>query len=123
MMLDIYIRDKLKLFVCYIGFSSILLLPFMTFAHEQCITCHLDPDPVEGSVELAGRLPGLCIYCHTERVGRGEHTINVIPRQSTGDLPLVNGRLGCTSCHDPHSTEPKQLWLRGDALCFTCHEF
>ena len=52
----------------------------------------------------------------------------------TEDL-LNNGRLECTSCHDPHLSRSSgcnagschfgqqtlSLWKNGDALCFTCH--
>ncbi len=36
------------------------------------------------------------------------------------DVPLVEGRVACTSCHDPASTEPKHV-ARPGSLCSACH--
>ncbi len=36
------------------------------------------------------------------------------------DVPLVEGKVVCTSCHDPASTAPKHV-ARPQSLCNACH--
>ncbi|BDG08783.1 cytochrome c3 family protein [Anaeromyxobacter paludicola] len=40
------------------------------------------------------------------------------------EIRLVEGRLECTTCHDPRSTLPAStaLPMRGSQLCFACHD-
>lgn len=37
---------------------------------------------------------------------------------------LLNGQVGCQSCHSPYSTQPKLLVMSNESsrLCFSCHE-
>ncbi len=113
--------NRLAKMVAYSALISLLLLSPSFAAHERCNLCHLNQSPDERHAELAGSLPNLCITCHDERVGGSEHTINISPMGSTGSLPLVNGRLGCTTCHDPHGTTTMSLRITGDKLCMACH--
>ncbi len=100
---------------------GLYLLPLSLNAHQRCDLCHLSPSPTQQQADLAGSLPGLCIDCHAERAGNGEHIINVAPTGVIGNLPLVNGKLGCTTCHDPHGTTPMQLRSSANDLCMSCH--
>ena len=86
--------------------------------HNQCTSCHiLDTDPA-----LLQPLPDLCINCHANRVGVGEHVIDVPPTASQApELPLLNGLVSCTTCHDYHATTPGQLRL-ASGLCLACHQ-
>lgn len=117
-----YALNRLRMITAGAGIIGLLLLPFSLTAHERCDFCHLSPTPTEQQAELAGSLPSLCIDCHNDRAGGGEHAINIIPMGPTGNLPLVNGRLGCTTCHDPHATTPLQLRTNTNTLCMTCHQ-
>ena len=38
-------------------------------------------------------------------------------------IKLIDGRVGCASCHDPYSKEPKKLVMsnHGSKLCLECH--
>lgn len=108
----------LMLIVC-----GLYLLPVTPDAHVQCNTCHLEQMPTEQSAELKGALPMLCMECHMDRFGDSEHIINVIPTGSTGGLPLVEGKLGCTTCHDPHGSQAWQLRVSAQTLCMTCHQY
>ena len=58
-----------------------------------------------------------------DRFGGSEHVIDIFPTGSTGSLPLVKGKLGCTTCHDPHGTQPWQLRVSAQTLCMTCHQY
>lgn len=103
-------------------YSMLVLLPLLqaaAFDHSQCTSCHL----LEGDPELVQPLPYLCISCHMERVGEGEHVINVEPESTpVPALPLLNGVIGCSTCHDPHATSPGQLRLSIGQMCWACHK-
>jgi len=40
------------------------------------------------------------------------------------EMPLVNGRIECTTCHDARSSEPMKtaLPMTRSRLCFACHD-
>ncbi|MDH5444579.1 MAG: cytochrome c3 family protein [Gammaproteobacteria bacterium] len=97
--------------------------PVLSNAHETCKSCHRENQPTEDRAELVHTLPNLCIECHSERADKGEHQINIVPTGGTGPLPLVEGKLSCTTCHDPHSTQGKQLRISAKTLCLTCHQY
>lgn len=93
--------------------------------HGQCTNCHaqgvIDDQAVMATIRPA--LPELCINCHQARLDQGEHVINIRPvtaRPST--LPLLNGMVSCTTCHDPHAKGPAQLRLNAAQLCQDCHQ-
>ncbi|MEZ4239263.1 MAG: hypothetical protein R3F59_24535 [Myxococcota bacterium] len=107
---------------------------------DICSLCHTaPPTPADPSLQLsAGRV---CYSCHPGEDHRGlaQH----LDRPSDAALPLVDGRIGCVTCHDPHPKPasprtPASWWtarfgtgasdgrglLRGgtpEALCTTCH--
>ncbi len=90
--------------------------------HQQCTACHLYDTPQSTNAELVMPLPDICISCHTQRTGKNQHVINVIPASLPPlTLPLQNGKLGCTTCHDPHSDLPGQLRMDKNQLCQACH--
>ena len=73
--------------------------------HSQCTTCHAQgiKDNQAIMATIRPTLPQLCINCHQERMAMGEHVINVRPiTAQPSSLPLVNGMVSCTTCHDPH---------------------
>ncbi len=87
-----------------------------------------------------------CVSCHDGSVGPGiefrmgatagsmSHPVDVDyfsayarqpskyapPGALPKDVPLVEGRVACTSCHDPASTEPNHV-SRQATLCDACH--
>jgi predicted CXXCH cytochrome family protein len=113
----------------YIQISGILLLslifaPFSTAGtgHGTCVYCHINAAPVAGNAGLRSPYPQLCINCHPDRVGKAEHVIDVKPVTAMAiPLPLWNGRLTCTTCHDPHSDSPLLLRVEQASLCRACH--
>jgi len=59
----------------------------------------------------------------------GLHDPGITPSGLGGSIAqdlLVNGRLECTSCHDPHQSTGERPYLRlsnlGSRLCLTCHD-
>jgi predicted CXXCH cytochrome family protein len=49
----------------------------------------------------------------------GLTAVAMLPRS----IPLPEGKVSCTSCHNGASTEPfhTSMSMRGSALCFACH--
>lgn len=76
---------------------------------SACSYCH-EGDPAEGGPVLA-----TCLPCHeymTPHVGSMEHMMaatgaiaRIADRAATAGLPLVDGRMACVTCHDPHPPE------------------
>ncbi len=107
---------------------SILLLsvaaPLYAQGHGQCTDCHaqgsVNDQAVMATVHPA--LPQLCIDCHQARLDQGEHVVNIKPvTAQPRSLPLLEGRVSCTTCHDPHGKTPAQLRLNAAQLCQDCH--
>lgn len=83
----------------------------------------------------------LCLGCHNDSEGimpimlSSTHPVGMKPNKVNVPAELLrpNGALGCTSCHDPHPSNPNYKYLRsstgpiarsGDLgrFCATCHK-
>lgn len=82
----------------------------------SCITCH-NPHPAAGAVPKAllrkAQLE-LCTSCHLQKKAglmRSSH------------MPLREGKMTCTSCHNPHGTPyPRMLQqVSTNQNCYSCH--
>jgi len=84
-----------------------------------CTTCHTGIDATavphkkqKGAAArgLSAEQPGLCYGCHDKKAFEKKHVHAALG-------------MGCTSCHNPHSSNTAKLLL-SDApdLCFTCHD-
>ncbi len=91
-------------------------------AHDRCADCHTNTAPTSGNARLATPLPDLCIDCHPDQVGTKEHIIDVFPKPGmTQALPLINGKISCSTCHDIHSGLQASLRMLTPQLCQNCH--
>lgn len=122
---------------------------------DVCLACH-DLHGARGATlwaraphegELAAGEDGRCLDCHREGGAAGEHLPDgwghplgrPAPEAAQGLLPLPDGGVSCTTCHDPHrGPEPAagpagetvagtEAFLRlggaGDTgLCVLCHD-
>jgi len=92
--------------------------------HKDCNSCHL-PHKMNEKPLLNKPLSELCISCHPERVGKGEHAIGIKPQVAVEELPLdTDGKMTCITCHDPHGSTGFGSLLRApdfNALCIKCH--
>jgi DmsE family decaheme c-type cytochrome len=82
----------------------------------SCITCH-EPHPAGGAVPKALlRKPQfeLCTGCHLQKKA-------ALMRSS--HMPMREGKMNCTSCHNPHGTPyPRQLLqVSINQNCYSCH--
>jgi DmsE family decaheme c-type cytochrome len=88
-------------------------------AHEArdvaCTSCHAvmtDHSP-RGQLAKASEID-MCGTCHLERRAQ---------QMRTSHMPLREGKMTCTSCHNPHGTVTPAL-LKENSLndnCYTCH--
>jgi DmsE family decaheme c-type cytochrome len=81
-----------------------------------CTSCHSVHNPVAETAQLKARTQmELCANCHRDKVSKLDRS---------GHMPVREGKMQCTSCHNVHgSTNVKQL-RTGDTvagLCTSCH--
>lgn len=118
---------------------------------SACALCHT-PGPTEADPALQLPAEQICASCHTgeDHAGVEAHFgvgvgAAVSARALAAGLPLIEGRIGCTTCHDPHPpppdrpvaraalptwwtsrfgapAAPSDLTRNGDALCTSCHD-
>jgi len=82
----------------------------------SCVTCH-NPHPAAGSAPKALlRKPQfeLCTSCHLQKKA-------ALMRSS--HMPLRDGKMTCTSCHNPHGTPYPRMLLQVSVNqnCYSCH--
>lgn len=81
-----------------------------------CVDCHKihDPDPKNEHQLKAESQLVLCGKCHTDKRGEMERRSH---------HPVREGKMKCTSCHDPHGTGSlENLKAMGpNELCYSCH--
>jgi DmsE family decaheme c-type cytochrome len=109
-------------------------------ANALCATCHNKGDHVlwEGSQHEARGLA--CTSCHSQHAAKSEtnllkgrtqletcatcHRDKVAKLDRSGHMPLREGKMECTSCHNTHGSTNVRLLRKGDSvaeLCTSCH--
>jgi DmsE family decaheme c-type cytochrome len=80
-----------------------------------CVTCHSQhsfkgPKQLNAATELAQ-----CAMCHKDKIAKLDRS---------GHMPVREGKMQCTTCHNPHGSTNVRLLRRGDSiaeLCTSCH--
>jgi predicted CXXCH cytochrome family protein len=99
-------------------------------AGGDCLTCH-NPHSADAPRLLNQPVPFICQNCHPDKTS-GKH---ILGGYGFGDNHPIQGRidpsrkgqeLGCASCHNPHSSQKKNLFVNDEAgspenLCLLCH--
>jgi DmsE family decaheme c-type cytochrome len=109
-------------------------------ASETCLTCHSRGNHVQwkGSMHDARNLS--CVTCHSIHNPKSEkaqlktattmdtcvtcHKTEVAKLQRSGHMPLREGKMECTSCHNPHGTTNARMLRVGNWInetCAACH--
>ena len=115
------------------GFAKEPSLPYSNEPHQfssrECGLCHLDAD--KNSAGLKPMFNSKCISCHAELKESRPHPVDITPDTSVpADMPLVNGKLGCITCHFFHPSSDKYRNRSGNLLrrsgkgavfCAACH--
>ena len=80
-----------------------------------CVTCH-DPHPKAEVPKALLRKPQmlLCTGCHLQKKAQ---------LLRPGHMPLREGKMECTSCHNPHGTTNDKMLLQTSVNqnCYSCH--
>lgn len=88
---------------------------------KDCATCHRD---ITRGPALHKPLSSLCLDCHPDRDASSEHRVDIVPSMPVLRLPLVEGKITCITCHDPHANPyGKLLRAPAKALCSRCHPY
>ena len=81
-----------------------------------CTTCHSVHNPQSETMQLrAVDQRGLCATCHRDKIAKLDRS---------GHMPVREGKLQCTTCHNVHGTTNVRLLRKGDSvgeLCTSCH--
>ena len=82
----------------------------------SCITCHSihTPRSAEAQLKAADQLK-LCVECHRDKVAK---------RDKSGHMPVREGKMECSSCHNPHGSTNVRLLRAGNSIneaCASCH--
>jgi len=99
------------------------------FSKRDCVICHVDADKDPGS--LKPMFNSRCVGCHADLQRTQPHPIDISPNIFVpDDMPLVNGKLGCITCHFYHPFSDKYKNRSGNLLrrpgkgaffCAACH--
>ena len=101
------------------------------FHKDQCGICHETVDDANEAMDLPSVSSRICISCHPGIVGSMSHPVDITPSNLLpSDLPLVNDRLSCLTCHVVHPTSLRANLFRrsllrrsgrGAQFCTACH--
>jgi len=97
----------------------------------KCIICH-SPHASENPYNLLRPAWSLCTSCHTDdSISSGRHVITSLvsdsghPTHGKPDPLRKDRELSCASCHNPHASNVKFLFMTGvdteSDLCVKCH--
>jgi DmsE family decaheme c-type cytochrome len=89
--------------------------------HERrdlnCTTCHSVHSPKAASHQLVKATETqLCATCHRLQVAKTERAV--------AHMPVREGKMTCTTCHNPHGTTNVRLLKTGNWInesCLRCH--
>ncbi len=89
-------------------------------AHEarnvSCVTCHSVHQPKSAKAQLkAANQQQQCVTCHRDKVAKLDRS---------GHMPVREGKMECTSCHNPHGATNVRLLKAGNSVsesCTSCH--
>jgi DmsE family decaheme c-type cytochrome len=81
-----------------------------------CISCHSVHHSKSPSLLLKEETQmGVCASCHRDKVSKLDRT---------GHMPVREGKMECSSCHNPHGATNVRLLRKGDSIaesCTSCH--
>jgi DmsE family decaheme c-type cytochrome len=82
----------------------------------SCATCHSVHQPKgEGPQLKTEKITETCVQCHKKEV-------NKVHRSS--HMPVTEGKMECTTCHNPHGSQNVKMLREGNSIneaCSSCH--
>lgn len=98
-------------------------------SQNECDRCHVDAENDPARLKLVSNTR--CVSCHADLKQSQPHPVDITPRMLLpDDMPLVNGKLGCITCHyfhpssDKNKIRSRNLLRRpvtGTFFCAACH--
>lgn len=77
-----------------------------------CTTCHSVHDYKSASKQLKSKTQfGVCASCHRDKIAKLDRS---------GHMPLREGKMECSTCHNPHGATNVRLLRKGDSIAETC---
>ena len=82
----------------------------------SCVTCHSIHKPKSAKAQLKTvNQQQQCMSCHRDKVAKLDRS---------GHMPVREGKMECSSCHNPHGSTNVRLLKTGNSInesCATCH--
>jgi DmsE family decaheme c-type cytochrome len=82
----------------------------------SCMTCHSVHAPKSEKGQLKGETQvETCIQCHAKEVNKV---------RKASHMPVREGKMECSSCHNPHGSQNVKMLREGTSItesCATCH--
>ena len=82
----------------------------------SCVSCHSVHQPKSANAQLrAVNQQQQCMSCHRDKVAKLDRS---------GHMPVREGKMECSSCHNPHGSTNVRLLKAGNTInesCATCH--
>ena len=82
----------------------------------SCTTCHSVHSPKSDKSQLkVATINDTCVQCHTTEVAK---------LQRLGHMPVREGKMTCTTCHNPHGSASVRMLRVGNWInesCTSCH--
>jgi DmsE family decaheme c-type cytochrome len=109
-------------------------------ANETCTTCHnrSEHNEWDGSKHEARNVP--CVTCHSVHAPKAEkallkketvqetcvqcHRAQVNKLRKSAHMPVREGKMECSTCHNPHGSQNVKLLREGNSItesCASCH--
>ncbi len=99
------------------------------FSDDECALCHIDVK--NNPEEKKPVLSSVCSNCHADRGQSLSHPYDIPPETDVpADMPLVDGKLTCITCHFVHPVSVRHKAYtryrlrrpgRGAIFCSACH--
>jgi DmsE family decaheme c-type cytochrome len=80
-----------------------------------CVSCHSVHAPKGPRQLKAATEQQLCASCHKDKIAKLDRS---------GHMPVREGKMQCSTCHNPHGSTNVRLLRKGDSiaeLCTSCH--
>jgi len=80
-----------------------------------CVSCHSVHAPKGPKQLKVATQPQLCASCHRDKIAKLDRS---------GHMPVREGKMQCTTCHNVHGSTNVRLLRTGDSiaeLCTSCH--
>ena len=82
----------------------------------SCVSCHSVHQPKSAKAQLkTANQQQQCMSCHRDKVAKLDRS---------GHMPVREGKMECTSCHNPHGSTNVRLLKAGNSInesCASCH--